>query len=412
MPSVAEIPRLCAFQRERIVKIIGLMSGTSADGIDAALCEISGAPPQLQARILAVHSEPYTRETRQRILDACQPDTSRVDEICRLSVDLAERFAGAILELLKTVDLSPADVDLIGSHGQTIWHDVLDGRVTSTLQIASASVIAERTGITTINNFRERDVAAGGQGAPLTGYADWLLLRHPTHWRAIQNIGGMANVTFLPPLSDTVSQPIAFDTGPGNALIDGAVSVITHGQQTYDRDGQIAAQGQVDETWLAALLDHPYFSRPIPKTTGRELFGSEMAVRLVREGQEHGLTHQDIVATITMLTAASIANAYQTFAPQPVQEVILGGGGRHNHTLVQMLTRLVDPTPVLTHEAIGLDSDFKEALVFALLAYETWHGRVGCLSSQTGAAHPTVLGQITPGQNYARLIRQTWCEPV
>lgn len=390
------------------MKVIGLMSGTSADGIDVALCEISGEPPQLQAKILATYIKPYTPEIRERILNACQPDTSRVDDICRLNFELAELFSRAILTMLEANNISPDEVDLIGSHGQTIWHDVIHGQVTATLQITSASIIAERTSITTINNFRERDVAAGGQGAPLTGYADWLLLRHPTLWRAVQNIGGMGNVTFLPPLTDTTSQPIAFDTGPGNALIDIAVSITTDGQYTYDPNGQIAAKGQVDEIWLDKLLHHPYFEQALPKTTGREVFGTAMARELVAYGSTQQLAQSDVVMTLTMLTAASILKSYQIYAPQPIGEIILGGGGQHNQTLVQLLRGLFD-VPVLTHEDIGLDSDFKEALVFAILAYETWHGRIGCLPSQTGATHATVLGQITPGRNYATLIQNIWC---
>lgn len=392
------------------MKVVGLMSGTSADGIDVALCDITGEPPLLNAQIVTTYFESYPPEIRQRFLDACQPDTSRVDDICRLNFDLAELFADATLTLLRNADISPAEVDLIGSHGQTIWHEVNNtGQVTATLQIVSGSVLAERTGITTINNFRERDVSAGGQGAPLTGYADWLLLRHDTKWRAIQNIGGMGNVTFLPPLADTTHQPIAFDTGPGNALIDIAVSELTDGQQTYDLNGQLASSGVIHEEWLDSLMSHPYIGRSIPKTTGREMFGTEMARQLVQHGKQLNLGASDIMSTITMFTATSIADAYRRFAPQPIGEVILGGGGRHNRTMIDILRGLLDGIPVLTHEDIGLDSDFKEALVFAVLAYETWHGRVGCLPSQTGAEHATILGQITPGGNYADLIKRTWC---
>jgi anhydro-N-acetylmuramic acid kinase len=392
------------------MKVIGLMSGTSADGIDVALYEITGEPPQLSANVITTYFEAYPRGLRNRILKSCQWDTSRVDEICILNVDLAEFFSNAISTMLQNADILPSDVDLIGSHGQTIWHNVdTNGVVTATLQITSGSVIAERTGITTVNNFRERDVAAGGQGAPLTGYADWLLLRHDTHWRAVQNIGGMGNVTFLPPLNDTTSQPIAFDTGPGNALVDMAVSILTDGEQTYDADGQMASQGQIHEEWLTNLVEHPYLQRTIPKTTGRELFGEQMAKEMVEHGKTLNLSPADIVATITMFTSVTIADAYQHHAPHPIDQVILGGGGRHNQAMVSMLQGLVGDVPVMNHEDIGLDSDFKEALVFALLAYETWHGRVGCLPSQTGATHATVLGQITPSTNYKALIRRTWC---
>ncbi len=391
--------------------IIGLMSGTSADGIDAALCELSGAPPRLQARILHARTFPYAETLRRRVLEACLPSKSRVDALCQLNADLGEAFAEAVRALLTEAERAPDEVALVGSHGQTVWHMVQpDGRATATLQIGEAAIIAERTGITTVSNFRPRDIAAGGQGAPLTAYADWLLLRHAEHWRAVQNIGGIGNVTFLPPLADTDSAPLAFDTGPGNALIDEAMRMLTGGAQHYDKDGQLAARGHVDEAWLAKLLAHPYFVRTPPKSTGRELFGAEMAAALVSEGRARGLENADIVATLTALTAASIADAYQRFAPAPAREVIIGGGGAHNRTLLAMLRARLAPAAVHTHEALGLDSDFKEALVFALLAYETWHGRVGTLPTLTGADHATVLGQITPGHNYADLLRRTWCE--
>lgn len=392
------------------MKIVGLMSGTSGDGIDTALFEISGQPPQLDARMLAGETLPYDDPFRQRILTACSPADSRVDAICQLNADMGERFAEAALHIIQKAGFKPEDVDLIGSHGQTIWHQVAaDGTVTATLQIGEAAVIAERTGITTISNFRPRDVAVGGQGAPLTGYADWLLLRHPDHWRAVQNIGGMGNVTFLPPLSDTISTPLAFDTGPGNALIDAAVYKLSEGRLTYDENGSMAQRGKLDEEWLEVLLKNPFFQRQPPKTTGRELFGTDMARQLVTEGKQRHLTPDSIVTTITALTAQSIADSYRHFAPHPVEEIILGGGGRHNPALVAMIQNFTGGARVITHEDIGLDSDFKEALVFALLAHETWHNRAGTHPALTGAKLPVVLGQITSGQNYTRLLRQTWC---
>ncbi|MCU0514531.1 MAG: anhydro-N-acetylmuramic acid kinase [Anaerolineae bacterium] len=386
--------------------VIGLMSGTSADGMDVALCEVEGAPPRLTARIRHAFTRPYAAPLRQAILAACQPETGRVDALCRLNVTLAEAFAAAIDDLLREAHTPPAAVTLIGSHGQTVWHEVLpDGRVQATLQLTEASVLAERTGITVISNFRARDVAAGGQGAPLTGYVDWLLLRHPQHWRAIQNIGGMGNVTFLPPLSDAVSPPVAWDTGPGNALIDAAVYHLTGA--TYDAGGALAAAGAVDEAWLAALLQHPYLARRPPKTTGRELFGTAAALALVQQAQAAGLNTPAIIATLTAFTAASIADSYRRFAPAAPGEIILGGGGRHNTTLVNVLQSLLPGSPVRTHEDVGLNSDFKEALVFAVLAYETWHHRPGTLPALTGAHHATVLGQITPGTHAIQASRKT-----
>lgn len=389
--------------------VAGLMSGTSADGIDVALCEITGAPPTLQAKTIKAAVYPYESSFQKRIHDNCIPEVSRVDELCKLSFDIGERFANALLETVNSSGLSITDVDLIGSHGQTVWHNVeVNGEVTSTLQIGEASVIAENTGITTISNFRARDVAVGGQGAPLTSYADWLLLRHPSHWRAIQNIGGMGNVTFLPPLSDSTNQPIAFDTGPGNALMDTLITRVTGGMETYDKDGLHAVRGKLDEDWLTEMLDHPYYRREPPKTTGRELFGAEMTETLITYVQEHGLSLDDALATLTMLTAQTITDAYANFAPHKVGEVILGGGGRRNPTLVNMMQMLLGGVKIITHEDIGMDSDNKEALVFAVLAHETWHNRAGNLPSLTGASKPVVLGQITPGGNYATLLQKTW----
>ena len=388
--------------------IIGLMSGTSADGVDVAICEIVGAPGGLTADLLHGATFQYDPAMRQRILECCDPQNSRVNEIAALNVDLAEAFADSALEAIQRAGMTGEQVDLIGSHGQTLWHNVTpSGEVSASFQVVEASVLAERTDITTVSNFRARDIAAGGQGAPLTSYIDWLLLRHPEHWRAVQNIGGMGNVTFLPPLADDRSDPIAFDTGPGNALLDIAAAELTDGAWTYDRDGQLARQGRVNEEWLDDLLDHPYYSRGYPKTTGRETFGTAAALQLIAEARERGLGQSEIIATLTALTATNIADAYKRFAPAPVHEVILGGGGRHNPVIVGMLRQLLAPARVLAHEDIGMDSDFKEALVFAVLAYETWHGRPGALPAFTGARNPTVLGQITPGANYAPLLRQS-----
>ncbi|MEL6527157.1 MAG: anhydro-N-acetylmuramic acid kinase, partial [Chloroflexota bacterium] len=237
---------------------------------------------------------------------------------------------------------------------------------------------------------------------------DWLLLRHPEKWRAIQNIGGMGNVTFLPPLSDTSQTPIAFDTGPGNALIDVAVSHFTDGQQIYDEDGKLAQQGRIHEVWLDELLQHPYYQRDYPKTTGREMFGTEAAQALISDAQAKGLNQDEIIATLTALTATNIVDAYKRFAPAPISEIILGGGGKHNPVIVSMIRELLAPAKVITHEDIGISSDFKEALVFAVLAHETWHGRVGTLPSLTGAQHATILLQITPAKNYEALLRRRY----
>ena len=388
--------------------IIGLMSGTSADGLDAALVEVKGTAGDLKTRLVCGRTFPYEPAMRERILECCDVDRSRVDQIADLNVSLAEVFAHGALQLIKEASVRREDVDLIGSHGQTIWHNVLrDGRVSASLQIVEATVLAERTGITTVSNFRARDIALGGQGAPLTSYVDWLLLRHPRYWRAIQNIGGMGNVTFLPPLDNELDWPIAFDTGPGNALLDAAVSHFSEGKLTFDRGGKLAQRGRMNEEWLEALLQHPYYQRGFPKTTGRETFGTAAALELITEAEARDLSEPEIVATLTALTATNISEAYRRFAPAPIQEVILGGGGRHNLVMVAMLRDLLAPARVLTHEDIGMDSDFKEALVFALLAYESWHDRPGTLPAFTGARQAAVLGQITPGENFSELLRKS-----
>ncbi len=389
--------------------VIGLMSGTSADGVDVAICDIRGRPGDMRVDLVSSAAFEYKPKMRQRILACCDRAESRVDQIAALHVDLAALFADCTLAAIHDAGMRPSQIDLIGSHGQTLWHNVLpSGEVNVSLQIVEAAVLAERTGVTTVSNFRARDIAAGGQGAPLTSYVDWLLLRHPRHWRAVQNIGGMGNVTFLPPQDDSKAQPIAFDTGPGNAMLDVAVSHISGGEMNFDRDGYYAKQGRVDEEWLEELLRHPYYAREYPKTTGRETFGTMAALDLVEEAQRRGLGDGEIIATLTALTATNIADAYRRFAPAPIQEVILSGGGRRNPVIVGMLRQLLAPATLMIHEDIGMDSDFKEALVFAVLAYETWHGRPATLPALTGARRATILGSITPGSNFSDIARTTY----
>ncbi len=384
------------------MRIVGIMSGTSADGLDIALCDVYDNDSQLKAEVIVGQTIPYDDTMRQRIIAACNPQNSQTPHISALHTDLGHFIGEQVRQFLTT---HQETADLIASHGQTIWHDVdASGAVRSTLQIGSAAHIAESTSITTISDFRSRDVAAGGQGAPLTAYIDYLLLRHPTRWRAIQNIGGMANVTILPPLSAAVDSLLAFDTGAGNVLIDSAMAFITDGEQHYDKDGAFAASGRVDMTWLETLLDHDYYHRPPPKTTGRELFSPELAHRIVDEGRARSLSDADIMATITAMTARSIAYAYTQHVPQQIDEIIIGGGGVHNPTLMKMIHDFCAPIPVMTHDDLGLSSDYKESLVFAVLGFLTWHHRVGTSREQTGARHPSILGNITPANNYLSLL--------
>jgi anhydro-N-acetylmuramic acid kinase len=380
------------------------MSGTSADGIDAAIVSVDGAPPRLSLSVRAFTCVPLAAAQRERIFALFDPRTGTVDRICEMNFRLGEWFAAAALQAIAEAGLHREAIDLIGSHGQTIYHAAgPDAAAPATLQIGEPAVIAARTGVTTVADFRVADVAVGGQGAPLVSYVDWLLLRHPTRPRAIQNIGGIANVTYLPS-GDDPGGVVAFDTGPGNMLIDDAVVRATGGDQRYDHDGALAASGAVNEDLLAELLAHPYLSAPPPKTTGREQFGRSYGGAVWDRAQAHGTPGRDIVATLTALTAVSIAEAYRRFLPDPPEEVILGGGGARNSTLVRMLREALAPSQVLTHEALGMSSEAKEAVAFAVLAYEALHGRPGNLPGCTGAHSRTVLGKLVPGRNYARLL--------
>ncbi|MDI6794851.1 MAG: anhydro-N-acetylmuramic acid kinase [bacterium] len=406
--------------------IVGLMSGTSADGVDACLVEVTETD---KVKLLAFETYPYPIPIKNQILETS--DHGRVDQICRLNFLLGRLFGEAALGVIAKAGLKPSRVDLIGSHGQTIHHlpygmrnvpisdfgfRISDSKSAiatpqsaihnpqsaigdrSTLQIGEPAVIAELTGITTIADFRVRDIAAGGQGAPLVPYPDYLLFRHPTKTRAVQNIGGIANVTFLPAAAE-VEDVIAFDTGPGNMVIDRLVNLFTNGSRQYDEGGQMARAGQVDENWLHDLIRNcSYFNQPPPKSTGREEFGTNFSERLLQEGKQQGLSPNDIVATATALTAKSMADAYSRFlSPKSqVQEVILSGGGARNTTLVSMLKDYLQPIPILTSGDFGIPSDAKEAVAFAILARETALGRPGNIPSATGAKKRVVLGKIVP----------------
>jgi anhydro-N-acetylmuramic acid kinase len=386
------------------MNVLGLMSGTSADGVDAAIVSIDGTPPDLSVSMRSFTCVPFDARQRERIFALFDPETGTVDQICEMNFQLGEWFAAAALRAIDEAGLSTHEVDLIGSHGQTIYHAVgADATVPATLQIGEAAVIAARTGVTTVADFRVADVAAGGQGAPLVSYVDWLLLRHPTIPRAVQNIGGIANVTYLPP-GDDPGGVIAFDTGPGNMLIDDGAARTTFGEQRYDRDGALAAAGTVNEELLAELLAHPYLSLPPPKTTGREQFGRTFGATVWERARARGLSAEDVMATLTALTATSIADAYRRFLPRMPEEVILGGGGASNPILVRMLREALAPSRVVTHEALGMSSEAKEAVAFAVLAYEALHGRPGNLPSCTGAGSRVVLGKLVPGHNYAHLL--------
>lgn len=387
--------------------VVGLMSGTSVDAIDAALVRISNTADgqRRQVSLLAQQATPYDPALLRAIFDLFPPHPGTVARLAQLDMLVGEAFAAATLALLAQAGVAPAAVDLIGSHGQTIWHDPHPTAndlpaAPATVQIGSGPVIAARTGITTVYDFRSADLALGGEGAPLVPYVDYLLFGDQESL-ALQNIGGIGNVTVI-----TANQGpggvYAFDTGPGNMLIDALMVLISNGEQHYDRDGALAASGTVNDTLLADALEAPFFARKPPKSTGREEFGEPFAAEFLTKGQSLGLSNADIVATATALTARSIADAYRRFVlPQTaLSTVLLCGGGAHNRTLRYLLAAALAPLPVADVGSRGLSADAKEAAAFAVLAYETAFGRPGSFPSTTGTAQPALIGSFAPGRNW------------
>jgi len=386
--------------------VIGLMSGTSADGIDAALCHISGTGETLRAEVVGFRCHPYEPEFRRELMALFTPNAP-VGEVARMNFRLGRLFAEAALDLMR--ESGVGEVDLIASHGQTVCHlpEIREGgrgyarpTVGVTLQIGEPAVIAELTGVMVAADFRPRDMAAGGQGAPLAPYADWVLFRHAEKSRAVQNIGGIANVTVLP-AGGPLESVIAFDTGPGNMVIDGLAAALSDGAVTYDRDGAWAARGKVEEARLADLMQHPFLARRPPKSTGREEFGAEFVTELLARGK--GMATEDLLATATAFTAESIAAAYRDFVlPRlaahgtvGIDEVILGGGGSYNTTLRRRLEERMSGARVLAPEDFGINGEAKEALAFAILGNETVLGNPSNVPSATGAQHSVILGNIT-----------------
>ena len=376
------------------------MSGTSADGIDAVVAKITGSGRSLSAKLVVHRHEGFAPAFRRRVLEACLHGS--VSEICKLNFVLGERFAHAALTVIRKAGLKQRDIAAIGSHGQTVHH-LPNAMPPSTLQIGEPCVIAERTGITTVADFRVRDMAAGGQGAPLVPYADWALFTHPTRPRIIQNLGGIGNLTFLPPRA-SLDNVIAFDTGPANMVIDSVVNILSRGKINYDRNGRWAARGRVSEKLLTQCLAHPYLRRKPPKTTGREEFGEIFLRAFLKTGRKLRLSESDLVATATAFTAESVAEAYRRFvlpkiesAALPKLQIILGGGGAKNQTLARMLFERIRVVELCVHEDFGLDSSAKEPLAFAILAHETLLGRPTNVPSVTGARQAVILGKIVPG---------------
>ncbi len=382
---------------------VGLMSGTSVDGIDAALVELSGQGEELTARLAAFRNSPYPPSVREKIFALFDPKRATVDRVGYMNFLLGELFAAAALAVIREARLEPGDVDFIASHGQTIWHAPEPNNsngypVRCTVQIGEGAVIAERTGIPTVSDFRVADMAAGGQGAPLVPFTEYLLYRRAGETVLLQNIGGIGNMTVLP--AGAGPEAIyAFDTGPGNMIIDAVISAATGGAQRFDRNGAAAARGRVCAPLLEELARDEYYALPLPKSTGRERFGEQYTARLLAYGREHGLSFDDLVATATELTAWSIADAYTRYVlPRyRAEELIVGGGGSYNPTLLAALSRRlgVHGIQVRTQEDLGMSSDAKEAVAFALMGDRFLAGLPNTLPSVTGARHAAVMGKLS-----------------
>ncbi|MDO5399657.1 MAG: anhydro-N-acetylmuramic acid kinase [Eubacteriales bacterium] len=379
--------------------VIGLMSGTSADGIDAALTRITGCGLETRVEQLDFLFTPFPEDLRSAILRIAGGGQTTAGELCRLKTLLGIRYADACVALCRHAGVRPDQIGLVGCHGQTLWHiprpeAYLGTELTGTLQIGEDACIAQRMGCPVVGDFRVRDMAAGGQGAPLVPYSEFLIYRRPDETVALQNIGGIGNLTILP-AGGTLADVVAFDTGPGNMVMDALTWKFTDGAQRYDRGGALAASAQVSQRLLDWMLDDPYLQRRPPKTTGRERYGPDYVRTLLEQAQALGVSPVDTLATATCFTARTIALALRQSCRQLPQRLIVGGGGAWNDTLMSHLRELLPGCRVMTNEALGYSSDAKEAVAFAVLANEAYEGMCNNVPSATGAEQPVVMGKLS-----------------
>ncbi|EKS7870486.1 MULTISPECIES: anhydro-N-acetylmuramic acid kinase AnmK [Bacillus] len=376
--------------------VAGVMSGTSLDGIDVALVHIDGSGVDSKVELIHFTTVPFCNDMKNDIQQALSIENSNVQLICSLNFKLGLRFANAVKEVCKEANFPLRQLDLIGSHGQTIYHQPQQdgGMIPSTLQIGEPAIIAYETNTTVISNFRTMDMAAGGQGAPLVPYSEIILYRHQTKNRLLQNIGGIGNVTVIPSQLSEKSV-IAFDTGPGNMVMDEVCQRLF--QLSYDQNGNIAKQGVVVEEVLTYCMNHPFLKMNPPKSTGREQFGEEFVSELLKRFEKH--SKENILTTVTRFTASSIVYHYKEFILPyyEIDEVILGGGGSYNDTLVEMIRHGLkeEKCALFLQEDIGYSSEAKEAIAFAILANETYHRNPSNVPSATGAKNSVILGNIT-----------------
>ena len=379
--------------------VIGLMGGTSADGVDAALVQIDGYGSETKVKQMGYVSIPFEDAVRERILQIAQGDFGGSRELARMNALLGQLYMEACTRLCRVAGIPFEKVDLIGSHGQTVYHQpqkerYLGREVATTYQIGDVSILCEEIGAPVVSDFRVRDMAAGGQGAPLVPYTEYLLYRKKDEDVALQNIGGMGNVTFLPG-GGQMAQLIAFDTGPGNVLIAAVVADMTDGKVRYDDGGRMAAEGHVSKELLRWLMDDGYLRQAPPKTTGREKYDLSYQQKLYQKANSLGVMEYDLLATVTRYTAETIAYALRNHLPRLPQVLVLGGGGSYNQTLVSQIRELLPEVQVVCNEELGWNGDAKEAVAFAILANETIHEQCNNAPAATGALHPVIMGKIS-----------------
>lgn len=404
-PKLAAI--LEGYGEKSIRILIALHSGTSADGIMAAILRVAGSQETARAELAAFRGFPYPTEFRERLVELFARETATVPKFGQAHFYLGELFAQAALDLAREAGLSMQAVDAIVCSGQITFHirrgqDPRDrwlggAEIPASLDSGEGTVIAERTGRPVISNMRSRDIAAGGQGNPLVVYGDWVLFRHPERARAVLNIGGIANPTVLPRAA-RLDEVTAFDTGPGNMLIDAMVRYFTEGREAYDAGGTRAGEGRVNAELLNWLMAHEYVRRPPPKTTGQEVFGRPMMEALLRRIEGRALPPVDVLATVTAFTTESVAYNFRTFIlpSQSIDEVLVCGGGAHNATLMKMLRQRLAPIRLGTVAEAGIPVDAREVTCVGIIGNETMLGEAGNVPSATGASRRVVMGQITP----------------
>ena len=390
--------RLQMLWEKPTLRVIGLMSGTSADGMDAALTEITGSGVGIRVKQLAFVSLPYPDPIREEILRLASGTEGGSRDLCLFNFLLGELALDACRAVCEKAGIDPGTVDLVGSHGQTLYHQpepvpYAGRQVRGTLQLGEASVIAEGLGCPVVSDFRTRDFAAGGQAAPLVPYTEYLLYRRETETVGLQNIGGIGNLTLLP-AGGTPEDTLAFDTGPGNMVMDQITERITAGRQRYDAEGRLAAEGRCDGSLLAWMLSDPWLRVKPPKSTGREVYGAAYTDEVMKRGLEAGLSGADILATATRFTAECIRIGVREFCPVTPDVLIVGGGGSRNPTLIREIRNVLG-IPVLLNEDLGYDSEAKEAVAFAILANECIHEQPNNMVSVTGAKHPVIMGKIS-----------------